>query len=121
MKNSAKILLGLAALAGPMLALTQALPVQAQPQQPQPNPNTVCLDPQDIRGTQAINARTLLFHMRDGTVWKNTLAAPCPQMMSHSGGFSQTVHADRICSNQQTFTILDTGEVCRLGTFSREN
>jgi hypothetical protein len=119
MKTSAKILLGVAAFVAPMLAAAVTPAVRAQTAQP--DPNNVCLNTDDIRGTQAVNARTILFHMRDGTVWRNTLAAPCPQMMSHTSGFAQTVHGDRICSNNQTFTILDTGNVCRLGTFSRVN
>ena len=117
MKTSAKIFFGATVLAGSIAAFLSVPAVQAQPQ---PDPNNVCLDPQDIRSTQAINARTLLFRMRDGTVWRNTLITPCPWLVTHANGFSQVVKNDRICSNTQTITINDTGNTCRLGAFTRE-
>ena len=117
MKTSAKIIFGAAALAGSITAFLSVPAVQAQPQ---PDPNNVCLDPQDIRGTQAIDARTILFRMRDGTVWRNTLIAPCPWLVTHANGWTQVVKNDRICANQQQITINDTGNVCRLGGFTRE-
>ena len=118
MKTSAKILFGAAALAGSLVAFLNTPAVQAQPQ---PDPNNVCLDPKDVESTQAINPRTILFRMRDGSVWRNTLVAPCPWLVTHVGGFSQVVHGNRICANQQEITVVDTGNVCRLGGFTRES
>lgn len=118
MTRGAKILFGLAALAGSVVVLTTTPAVQAQPQ---PDPNSVCLDPEYIVSTQAVDARTILFKMRDGAVWRNTLAAPCPQIVNQVGGFTQTVHNQKICANQQNITVNQTGNVCRLGPFVRVN
>ena len=119
MKFSAKMFLSGAALASCVVALSAVVPVQAQNTAPQAS-GIVCLDPQDIKGTQAKDSRTILFHMRDGTTWRNTLVAPCPSLMSQNS-WTQRVHNDRICANQQQITIAQTGEVCRLGAFTRAN
>ena len=118
MTRGAKILFGLAALAGSLVVLATTPAVQAQPQ---PDPNNVCLDPEYIVSTQALDARTILFKMRDGAVWRNTLVAPCPQIVNQVGGFTQTVHNQKICANQQNITVNQTGNVCRLGPFVRVN
>ncbi|HYM18032.1 MAG TPA: hypothetical protein VEU06_05665 [Micropepsaceae bacterium] len=102
----------------PALLLSAALPVQAQNAPAGPS-NTVCLDPQYIVGTQAVNARTLLFRMKNGEVWRNDLARPCPDLMSTGSGFTHMVHNDRICANTQEFEVNATGMVCRLGQFTR--
>jgi hypothetical protein len=108
-------LLSTAAALVPALLLSAALPVQAQ----NTPSNPVCLDPQYIDNTQATNSRTILFRMKNGEVWRNDLARPCPDLVSQPGGFSQLVHVDRICANVQEITVNATGMVCRLGEFTR--
>jgi hypothetical protein len=111
MKNS----IGIAVALLVALALPAAAPVAAQDQHP-----NVCLNTTEIRNSQAVDARTILFKMRDGKVWRNTLAARCPDLVSQSAGaFSQTVHTDFICANVQHITVVSTGMVCRLGEFER--
>jgi hypothetical protein len=116
MKNSANFAFGLALVAGSVLALVSTAPVSAQNEQ---NPNNVCLNPADIKFTQTKDAKTIVFQMRDGTVWQNTLAASCPSLIAHGSAWTQTVRGDRICSNQQEITLIETGNVCRLGAFTR--
>jgi hypothetical protein len=113
-----KALFGTAVLTIPALLLTAALPVQAQNNPSGPS-STVCLDPLYIDNTQATNARTILFRMKNGEVWRNDLARPCPDLVSQPGGFSQLVHVNRICANVQEITVNATGMVCRLGEFTR--
>ena len=115
-----KALLSAAVAVVPALLLSAALPVKAQNGPSGPS-STVCLDPQYILGTQAVNARQILFRMKNGEVWRNDLARPCPDLVSHAGGFSQLVHVDRICANVQEFEVNATGMVCRLGEFTRVN
>jgi len=114
-----KLLLSTAVAVIPALLLSAALPVRAQ--NPSGPSSTVCLDPQYIVGTQAVNARTILFRMKNGEVWRNDLARPCPDLVSQSGGFSHVVHNDRICANVQEIEVNATGMVCRLGEFTRVN
>jgi hypothetical protein len=117
MKNSVNFVFGLALVAGSGLAFVATAPVQAENNNP--NPNTVCLVPDEIKFTQTKDAKTILFTMRDGTVWQNTLAASCPSLTAHGSAWSHDVRANRICANQQQITLLETGQVCRLGTFTR--
>jgi len=116
MKISAKILLASAVLAGSLAAVAAAPPVQAQNDQ---NPNNVCLNPQDIKFTQTKDSKTIVFQMRDGSAWVNTLIAPCPNLVSSGSAWTQTVHSDFICANKQQITLIQTGNVCRLGAFTR--
>ena len=114
MTSSFRIFFGSAVLAASTLALSAAVPVQAQT-----GDKSVCLNVTEIKSTQATSRRTIEYTMRDGKVWRNTLAADCPTLLGFgSGAFSQVVHNDIICANQQEITT-ETGNVCRLGEFAR--
>jgi hypothetical protein len=118
MRTYAKILLGSVAAVAGALAVTDTAtsPVQAQTQS-----GNFCLNVSDIRNTQAVDNRTIVYRMKNGDVWRNTLAAPCPDLVTHAAGaYSQTVHTDEICANTHRITVA-TGMVCRLGTFARAN
>jgi hypothetical protein len=108
---------GAAFVAASTLALSGAVPVQAQN-----NPGgNVCLNVTEIVNTQAVDNRTILYRLRDGTVWRNTLAADCPTLVGFSGGgYSQVAHTDFICANSQHIKT-QSGNVCRLGAFTRVN
>ena|SRR5882724_2296435 len=109
-------ILGSAILAASTFALTSAVPVQAQN-----SGGNVCLNVTEIKTSQAVDRNTIVFRMRDGKVWRNTLAAPCPELVGFgSGGFSQKLHTDWMCANSQQITT-ETGMVCRLGEFTRVN
>jgi hypothetical protein len=84
-------------------------------------PNQVCIRPFDtptgsIDHTKVVNPQTILFYMRDGKIWKNTLRGPCQGLELH--GFSFVTHYDEICSNAVSIQVIQTGEVCQLGYFS---
>ena len=102
---------------GSILALNSAAPVQAQ--------NTpgdkVCLNATEIMNTQAVDRRTILYRMRDGKVWRNRLVADCPTLVGFgNGAFTQVAHTDFICANSQLIKT-QSGNVCRLGAFTRVN
>jgi len=108
---------GSAIIAASTLVLSAAMPVQAQNA---PGGN-VCLNVTEIKSTQAIDKRTILYRMRDGKVWRNTLVADCPTLVGFSNGaFVQVAHTDFICANSQHIKTT-SGNVCRLGAFTREN
>jgi hypothetical protein len=99
------------------LALSSAAPVQAQ----STPADKVCLNTTEILGTQAVDRRTILYRMRDGKVWRNTLAADCPTLVGFgNGAFTQVAHTDFICANSQHIKT-QGGNVCRLGSFTRVN
>src|SRR5262249_27848612 len=76
-----------------------------------------CLDASAVNSTSVIDDRTILFNMRNGTVWKNTLRQSCPNLQIRRG-FSQVVRSGQICANKQIISVLGTGNTCQLGDFT---
>jgi hypothetical protein len=75
-----------------------------------------CLQTRDIDHTHPVDATHVLFYMKNGAVWQNTLPAPCPGLNFH--GFSFVAHdTDQVCSNAQGIRVLVTNQVCELGAF----
>ena len=109
--------LGPVILAASAVVLSAAVPVKAQ----DGPSNDVCFSATEIDHTQAIDRRTILFKMKDGSVWRNTQITPCPDLVAFSaGGFVSVVHAEFICSNRHRI-VTQSGNVCRLGAFTRVN
>ena len=103
-----------AAFAFPALAQTDSAPQPAKPQQ-------ICIRPFDtptgsIDHTKIVDAQTILFFMRDGKIWKNTLKGPCRGLLFH--GFSFLTRQDEVCANAQAIQVIETGQVCQLGDFT---
>ena len=102
------------ALAALFLVMTAA---PALAQSPAPNPDRVCLNIRDVQRTETPDDRTILFHMRNGQVWRNTLKQVCP--MLRTSPYSQVLrNGDLVCSNQQFIEVLQTGNTCILGDFT---
>jgi len=77
----------------------------------------VCLQAYRIRNTTVVDSRTVLFHMNDGTVWRNTLQTPCPALRFR--GFSYVLRGeDAVCDNQVPIRVIESGQVCMLGKFT---
>jgi hypothetical protein len=90
------------------LVACAALPAQASP---------VCLQTIRIDHTHVLDAKNVLFYMKDGKVWQNRLQNSCPSLHFH--GFVMNVRGgDSVCSNQQSIKVIVTGEVCMLGEFT---
>jgi hypothetical protein len=81
------------------------------------NGATVCLSPRDIERTQVLSDRAILFHMRDGAIWRNDLRTACP-MLSVSP-YTEKLTTDLICANQQFIHVTLTGDNCALGSFTQ--
>ena len=113
MRNSVKLAFGTLMLTA-TFALPAATPVVAQDEHP-----NVCLNEIRIVNTYPVDERTIIFKMRDGSTWRNTLASACPGLAMHSRAFSMVSHTESICAFTQRIKVLDTGEVCRLGNFER--
>jgi hypothetical protein len=110
-------IVGPAILAAATVALSAAVPVQAQ----NAPSNNVCFSVTEIVSTKATDRRTIIFKLKDGTVWRNTLITDCPDLVAFSaGGFASVTHAEYICSNQHRI-VTQSGNVCRLGNFTRVN
>ena len=87
----------------------------AQGTPPQKHAPLVCLWTTQIDHTQTVDERTLLFYMKDGKIWKNTLQSRCPSLKFY--GFAYVTSDGLICSNQQVIHVLKSHETCVLGPF----
>lgn len=96
-------------LAAAAIAASAALPAQASP---------VCLQTILIDHTTVKDPKTILFHMKGGKVWRNTLINACPGLLFH--GFVMDIRGgnDEVCSNEQTISVLKTHETCMMGEFT---
>jgi hypothetical protein len=95
-----------------LLAPSAATPVQAA----DASPAKVCLNASEIQRTEVPDDRTIIFHMRDGKVWRNSLRTVCP--MLKVSPYTQKLNGDLVCSNQQFIHVTLTGDDCVLGDFS---
>ena len=78
-----------------------------------------CLRSSDIQNTVSPDGKVLMFHMKDGAVWRNMLQGSCPGL-EFGGSFAWTLNGiDNICENQQTLRVLHSGEICTLGKFAK--
>jgi len=98
-----------------------ALPALAQNTPTPEKLHQICIRPFDsatgsIDHTKVVDPQTVLFYMRDGKIWKNTLRGPCRGLELH--GFSFVTHYDEVCSNAAAIQVIQTGEVCQLGYFT---
>jgi len=78
-----------------------------------------CLDTTRIRNTHVVDARNIEFKMYDGTTWNVSLKNACPGLRFN--GFVYRPFAGReICENAQTIRVLQSGETCMLGGFTKQ-
>lgn len=101
-------------LCAPMAALLMGGIAQAADTTPVSTP--VCLRANEIKNTNSPDPRTILFHMVDGKVWKNTLMNDCNGLQFN--GFSYTAANDQVCGNMQSIRANQNGNICMLGPFS---
>lgn len=78
----------------------------------------ICINADDIAGNYSPDANTIIFRMRDGTAWRNTLVTPCPGLRFN--GFIWKLHGvHEVCEGQQSLRVLRSGEICSLGKFQK--
>jgi hypothetical protein len=98
------------ALAAVLAACSWAAPVSAAP---------VCLDNYTIKNTSIPDSHTIVFHMKDGSAWRNTLKNPCPDLRFYGFVFTDSGGVNQYCGNQTVVRVIHSGEVCMLGEFSK--
>lgn len=82
------------------------------------NPHNVCLQTNRIDHTTYKNKdNSILFHMRNGKIWKNHLRTPCNGLSFY--GFAYVNYTNEICGNFQSIRVLQTDQVCMLGPFTQ--
>ena len=102
----------------PILAVASLalLPITA----PASAASNVCISTRDILDqTVQDKGKAILFKMRDGTQWRNTLKGACPDLVFD--GFAWTLRDpnQEVCENMQTLRVLHSGQICMLGKFDK--
>lgn len=81
-----------------------------------------CVTTHTLRSTAVLDDRTILFQLRDGSVWKNTLDFSCASLGFHEA-FSYESHGSQLC-DMDTIKVFqpfgNAGASCRLGKFERQ-
>ncbi len=79
--------------------------------------NGVCLTTAQIDHTQILTDTAILFWMKDGKTWVNTMPLACSSLVME-GGFTYENDAAEVCSNSQTIRVRGSGNYCYLGQFT---
>jgi hypothetical protein len=81
----------------------------------------VCLRTNDMISTAPQKGgASILFTMRDGSVWRNDLHGLCPDLWFDTGFVWSVKNGDgTVCENENSLHVLKSGEVCTLGKFTR--
>ena len=84
--------------------------------------NTTCIREPEIVSTTRPDDTTILFQMRNHSVWKNTLASRCFGLKAEPDGFTYQPTdpgTEELCSNQVTIRLNSLHSFCLLGDFVR--
>jgi|SRR6476646_11948369 hypothetical protein len=90
------------------LGMAGVTPVAAAP---------VCLNTFYIDSSRVVDPQTIIFRMKDGTQWRNTLRTPCGGLRFH--GYTYNVKYTELCDYGQSIRVLQTNQVCTLGNFTK--
>ena len=76
-----------------------------------------CIDLRQIDSSKSTDGKTMVFKMKDGTTLVNHLRGVCPDLKFN--GFAWQTHSgdSRVCENEDSFRVLESGQVCVLGKF----
>jgi anthranilate phosphoribosyltransferase len=97
--------------------LSIAVPMAAFAQAPTPVRHPICISGTDIESTSTPDDNTIVYHLRNGQVWKNTLKATCPHL-KFEHAFTEVIRGGEICANAQMIRVHETGSICALGDFT---
>src|ERR1041385_427570 len=92
------------------LAVCSSLPALAAA----PARANICIRSYQIDHTKAVNDRTLIFYMKNGSAYQSTLVSSCPELTIYGFSYMPTP-PDQICGNLQSIRVIRTGSVCMLG------
>ena len=93
-----------------------------------PNPEQVLLDTTSetderrclkiawIYKTIVFDNRTILFRMRDGSIWRNRLPMHCTGL-AFQRGFAYEISIPKVCDSDLIRVLGPTSTVCKLGDF----
>jgi hypothetical protein len=78
---------------------------------------TTCLKTIMVDRTKILDPMSMIFYMKDHTAWLNSFKNPCTTL-PHNGYIYTPTPPDNICGDLQKIQVIQTHEVCQLGTFT---
>jgi hypothetical protein len=100
-----------------IMLLTAALAADADVKQ-----SRDCVSTTQIRNTAVLDDQTIIFELRDRSVWKNTLDYSCPRL-GFFEAFSYESRGMQLC-DLDTIKVIESsgfvGPTCGLGKFERQ-
>lgn len=78
-----------------------------------------CINPTEIAKQTILSDEEIRFEMRNGDVFVNRMSPACPGL-KFEGGYTWQVRGTLVCGKQQTIEVLNAGNTCMLGAFTRE-
>lgn len=95
--------------------LSSPVPATAQEEEPVVEPGSErCLSTYNIRRTEIIDDRNVLFHMRGGDIYQNILANRCPGL-ARENRFSYETTLNRLCQLDWIAVLYSEGSGLREG------
>ncbi|MDA5193934.1 hypothetical protein [Govanella unica] len=108
------------AVAAVLCLIAIPAPLSAQSRvEPNKNPrgyNDTCITLTNVRRSEIVDDRTILFHLRNGHVKRVTLAFPCPSLKFY-GSFGYEAYSNRLCARVDTI-VSRAGTHCPIGDIS---
>ncbi len=80
----------------------------------------ICLRTYDMIETQPQkDGVSIVFKMRDGSVWRNDLHGICSDLWFNTGFVWTVRNGDgTVCENENTLRVLKSAQICTLGKFT---
>jgi hypothetical protein len=78
----------------------------------------VCLDTYRVDTTTVPDESHIVFRLHDGSKWVNALKRPCSGLVSNRFSYEPAGGRD-ICENVQIIHVLEQGNACVLGKFTK--
>src|SRR5436190_21313228 len=78
----------------------------------------ICIDTYRVDRTNVPDDSHIVFRMVDGSKWKNTLKRPCSGLASNRFAYEPAAGRD-IYENVQIIRVLEQGNACVLGSFTK--
>ena len=65
------------------------------------------------------DGRAIVFTMKDGSQWRNTLIGRCPDLKFNGFVWAVRNPGATVCENENALTVIRSGETCVLGKFTQ--
>ncbi len=86
----------------------------------QPARVPICLSTRNIANTSpSPDGTAITFRMTDGSVWRNDLRGRCPDLPWDGFTWTTPNPLAQVCEDEQTLSLMQTGEICALGKFTQ--